>query len=126
MGKGAAKSKRHAVDSAEAFLKNGNKGAAKALKKNAKQAATGLKKNAKKAAYPVVQPLVISTARKHNSTRRPQPRPHARPDPTLVVKEAVAKSKHQTYYEIVENTEKKKKLEFEVRRGVPFAEIQQG
>lgn len=46
-------------------------------------------------------------------------RPRGRADPRLIVKEAVAKSKHQTYYELVENTEKKKKLEFTVRRRTP-------
>lgn len=32
----------------------------------------------------------------------------------LVAKPTIAKSKHQTYYEIADNTDKKKKLEFEV------------
>ncbi len=31
------------------------------------------------------------------------------------------KSKHQSYYEIVENTDKKKKLEFQVGRISPFS-----
>lgn len=36
----------------------------------------------------------------------------------LVAKPAVPRSKHQTYFEFVENKEKKKKLEFQVERAM--------
>jgi len=100
VGKGQAKS-------AEAFLKDGPQNAAKALKKNAQQAAIPL-------------PRVPKTR-----SSRPRPfkqarfKPRARADPRLAIKEPVAQSKHETYYEIVENTEKKKKLEYTVRSSVP-------
>lgn len=107
--KTAKKSKKlpAGAQNAEAFLRNGSKNAAKALKKNAKQ---------------IAKPPRAETRAKIWKHSRARPRGTA--DPTLLVKEAVAQSKHQTYYEIVDNTEKKqKKLEFQVRSGAPFEEL---
>jgi len=103
MAKTRPKPQKKSRVAAVAFLKNGSKNAAKALKRSSKQVAKPPRVEKRRAVYG------------HGHGR------HGRPDPTLVVKEAVAKSKHQTYYEIVENTEKKdKKLEFEVRSFAPF------
>jgi len=93
--------------SAESFLRDGPQNAAKALKKNAQQVSIPLPR------------LPKTRSSRPRAFKQARFKPRARADPRLAIKEPVAQSKHETYYEIVENTEKKKKLEYTVRSGVP-------
>jgi hypothetical protein len=54
---------------------------------------------------------------RHKRARRPVYNRAAPVPEGFVAKSAVPKLKHHTYLELVENTEKKKKLEFEVQAG---------
>lgn len=92
-------------------LKNGPRNAARALKKT--------QRVAQRAGPPPVVPPVVLPRQRHMAPTRF----HGRADPRLVAKEPVAQSKHETYYEIVENTDKKKKLEYQVRIDIPISKV---